>query len=52
MKSTSYPLAEARLGIMLNELRLPTIKTFWPRFVVVISSSSLSGRKHPIKVSI
>lgn len=32
MKSTSYPLDEARLGIMLNELRLPTIKTFWPRF--------------------
>lgn len=23
---------EARLGIMLNELRLPTIKTLWQRF--------------------
>ena len=23
---------EARLGIMLNELRLPTIKTLWPQF--------------------
>ncbi len=32
MKSNSYPLDEARLDIMLNELRLPTIKTFWPRF--------------------
>lgn len=32
MKSTSYPIDEARLGIMLNELRLPTIKTFWPQF--------------------
>lgn len=28
----SYPIDEARLGIMLNELRLPTIKTLWPRF--------------------
>jgi len=23
---------EARLGIMLKELRLPTIKTLWPQF--------------------
>lgn len=27
---TAYPIDEARLGIMLNELRLPTIKTLWP----------------------
>lgn len=26
------PIDEARLGIMLNELRLPTIKTLWPQF--------------------
>ena len=31
MKS-AHPIDEARLGIMLNELRLPTIKTLWPRF--------------------
>lgn len=31
MKS-AHPVDEARLGIMLNELRLPTIKTLWPRF--------------------
>ena len=29
---TAHPIDEARLGIMLNELRLPTIKTLWPRF--------------------
>ena len=29
---TAYTLDEARLGIMLNELRLPTIKTLWPQF--------------------
>ncbi len=28
----AHPIDEARLGIMLNELRLPTIKTLWPRF--------------------
>jgi DNA replication protein DnaC len=28
----THPVDEARLGIMLNELRLPTIKTLWPRF--------------------
>lgn len=31
MKS-AHPIDEARLGIMLNELRLPTIKTLWPQF--------------------
>lgn len=30
--TTAHPIDEARLGIMLNELRLPTIKTLWPRF--------------------
>lgn len=29
---TPHPIDEARPGIMLNELRLPTIKTLWPRF--------------------
>lgn len=29
---TAHPVDEARLGIMLSELRLPTIKTLWPRF--------------------
>ncbi|MCO6411842.1 MAG: IS21-like element helper ATPase IstB [Thiogranum sp.] len=29
---TAHPIDEARLGILLNELRLPTIKTLWPRF--------------------
>ncbi len=29
---TAHPSDEARLGIMLTELRLPTIKTLWPRF--------------------
>lgn len=28
----AHPIDEARLGIMLNELRLPTIKTLWPQF--------------------
>ncbi len=32
---TAYPIDEARLGIMLNELRLPTIKTLWPQFAEV-----------------
>ena len=32
MKANTHPVDEARLGIMLNELRLPTIKTLWPRF--------------------
>lgn len=30
--NTANPIDEARLGIMLNELRLPTIKTLWPQF--------------------
>ena len=30
--NTAHPVDEARLGIMLNELRLPSIKTLWPRF--------------------
>ncbi|KFL30299.1 hypothetical protein JP75_17190 [Devosia riboflavina] len=34
MKANTHPIDEARLGIMLNELRLPTIKTLWPRFTV------------------
>lgn len=29
---TPHPIDEARLGIMLTELRLPTIKALWPRF--------------------
>ena len=29
---TAHSIDEARLGIMLTELRLPTIKTLWPRF--------------------
>jgi len=29
---TSSIIDEARLGILLNELRLPTIKTLWPQF--------------------
>jgi DNA replication protein DnaC len=29
---TDHSVDEARLGIMLNELRLPTIKTLWPEF--------------------
>ncbi|TWH32213.1 DNA replication protein DnaC [Aminobacter sp. J15] len=28
----AHTIDEARLGIMLNELRLPTIKTLWPQF--------------------
>lgn len=31
MKSV-HTIDEARLGILLNELRLPTIKTLWPQF--------------------
>lgn len=30
--NTPHPIDEARLGLMLNELRLPTIKTLWPQF--------------------
>jgi DNA replication protein DnaC len=32
MKAVSHAVDEARLGIMLNDLRLPTIKTLWPQF--------------------
>lgn len=32
MKPAAHTVDDARLGIMLNELRLPTIKTLWPRF--------------------
>lgn len=32
MKPISHAVDEARLGIMPNELRLPMIKTLWPRF--------------------
>lgn len=32
MKPVSHAVDEARLGIMLNDLRLPTIKTLWPQF--------------------
>jgi DNA replication protein DnaC len=32
MKNVHNTIDEARLGIMLNELRLPTIKTLWPQF--------------------
>lgn len=32
MKPVSHTIDEARLGIMLNDLRLPTIKTLWPQF--------------------
>ncbi len=31
MKTTSA-VDTARLGVMLNELRLPTIKVVWPQF--------------------
>lgn len=30
--SASDPIDEARLGLLLGELRLPTIKAIWPRF--------------------
>lgn len=40
MKPISHAVDEARLGIMLNELRLPTIKTLWPRFA---EQSDLEG---------
>lgn len=30
--NNTHVIDEARLGIMLNELRLPTIKTLWPQF--------------------
>ena len=30
--TASAPIDAARLGVMLNELRLPTIKTVWPDF--------------------
>jgi DNA replication protein DnaC len=30
--TAAHTIDEARLGIMLNELRLPTIKTLWPQF--------------------
>ena len=29
---TNSAVDTARLGVMLNELRLPTIKSIWPRF--------------------
>lgn len=32
MKKSTYGIDEAWLGTMLNELRLPTIKTLWPQF--------------------
>ncbi|MFZ3585413.1 IS21-like element helper ATPase IstB [Loktanella sp. DJP18] len=32
---TAHPIDEARLGIMLNELRLPTVKMLWPQFAEV-----------------
>lgn len=32
MSAAPYTIDEARLGIMLNELRLPTIKAFWSQF--------------------
>jgi hypothetical protein len=32
MKAVSHAVDEARLGIMLKDLRLPTIKTLWPQF--------------------
>ena len=34
MNVTASTTDAARLGIMLNELRLPTIKTLWPEFAV------------------
>jgi DNA replication protein DnaC len=30
--TTAHHIDETRLGILLNELRLPTIKTLWPKF--------------------
>ena len=30
--TNAHHIDEARLGIMLNELRLPTIKSLWPQF--------------------
>jgi DNA replication protein DnaC len=30
--NAAAPIDAARLGLMLNELRLPTIKTMWPDF--------------------
>jgi DNA replication protein DnaC len=32
MKMTADPVDAARLGLLLNELRLPAIKHIWPRF--------------------
>lgn len=57
---TSHTVDEARLGIMLNDLRLPTIKTLWPqfaeqadkegwpaaRFLVAIAEHELAERAH------
>jgi DNA replication protein DnaC len=30
--TSAHPIDETRLGIVLNELRLPTIKNHWPQF--------------------
>ena len=30
--TSAHHIDEARLGIMLGDLRLPTIKTLWPQF--------------------
>ncbi|ATW03360.1 MAG: IS21-like element helper ATPase IstB [Parasphingorhabdus sp.] len=57
---TSHTVDAARLGIMLNDLRLPTIKTLWPqfaeqadkegwpaaRFLAAIAEQELAERAH------
>jgi hypothetical protein len=42
--TTPHPVDEARLGLMLNEPRLPTIKTLWPRFAETADREGWEGR--------
>ena len=41
----SAPIDAARLSLLLNELRLPAIKTLWPQFAETAVGLSAISRK-------
>ncbi len=47
----AHPVGEAGPGIMLNELRLPTIKTLWPRFAEAADRDGWPAARFPAAIA-
>ncbi len=45
---TNHIIDEARLGIMLNDLRLPTIKTLWPPSRPIVKDGQRPASSRPL----